>query len=270
MQNFTDILNGVSDGTKDMTINALIANGTANLKGAVILGSSSSNDLTFNGSLASTIPIKTTNTYNIGSATLGLAGAYFGTGSTQTARIVAANSFASSRTYTMPDAGAAASFVMSAGTQTVTGITTFSAGAPILGVVTGSQPGTGYIGEFLSATGSANLSSAGTTNPKDACSLSLTAGIWLVWCGAEITGTSWISTGASVYLSTAADTLNTTAGWSQNLTYISSTFGDVILNTPVNIVATSGTPTYHCVCRSIFSSGASITGAGFIHALRIA
>ena len=43
MQDFNDILNGVSDGTKDLTFNALTANGAANLKAAVTLGASSAN-----------------------------------------------------------------------------------------------------------------------------------------------------------------------------------------------------------------------------------
>ena len=76
-------------------------------------------------SLASTINIKTTNTYNIGSADLGLAGIYFGTADTDTARIVSA-ALAADRTYTLPDAGAAADFVMTAGTQTIAGAKTFS------------------------------------------------------------------------------------------------------------------------------------------------
>ncbi len=124
-QNFTDILNGVTDGTKDLSISALTCAGAALLNGAVTLGSSTGNDITVTGSLASTIPIKTTNTYNIGSATLGLAGVYFGTGDTDTARIVAA-ALAASRTYTLPDAGGAADFVMTAGTQTIAGTKTFS------------------------------------------------------------------------------------------------------------------------------------------------
>lgn len=125
MQNFTDILNGVTDGTKDLSVAALTAAGTATLNGNINLGNSSADDLTITASLASTLPIKTTNSFNIGSATLGLAGIYFGTGDTDTARIVSA-SLAASRTYTLPDAGGAADFVMNAGAQTVAGAKSFS------------------------------------------------------------------------------------------------------------------------------------------------
>ncbi len=127
MQDFTDILNGVTDGTKDLSISALTCAGTATLNGNVNIGNASADDLTITASLASTIAIKTTNSFNIGSATLGLAGIYFGTGDTDTARIVSA-SLAASRTYTLPDAGGAADFVMTAGAQTAAGVKTFSSG----------------------------------------------------------------------------------------------------------------------------------------------
>src|SRR3990167_8159938 len=74
--NFTDIINGTSDGTKDFSISALTCAGTATLNGAVTLGNASGDDITVTGSLASSIPIKTTNSYDIGSATIGLRSIY--------------------------------------------------------------------------------------------------------------------------------------------------------------------------------------------------
>ncbi len=56
-------------------------------------------------SLASNIPIKTTNTYGIGSSTLGLSGAYFGSGDTDTTRLIGAASIAASYTFTLPTSG---------------------------------------------------------------------------------------------------------------------------------------------------------------------
>jgi len=101
MQNYNDILNGVTDGTKDLTISALTCNGAANFKGAVTLGDASADDITFTGSLASSIPIKTTNAVDIGSATLGLRAAYFGANS-QTAKIVGNAAMAGALTITLP------------------------------------------------------------------------------------------------------------------------------------------------------------------------
>ncbi len=101
MQNYNDILNGVTDGTKDLTINALTCNGAASFKGTVTLGDASSDDVTFTGSLASSIPIKTTNAFDIGSASLGLRAAYFGANS-QTAKIVGNGSMAGAVVVTLP------------------------------------------------------------------------------------------------------------------------------------------------------------------------
>ena len=92
MQDFNDLLNAMTDGTKDFSISALTLAGTGTFNGHVILGSASSDDLTFNGSLASSIPIKTTRTYDIGSADLGLRTAYFGGNSTYTVSLSAPSS----------------------------------------------------------------------------------------------------------------------------------------------------------------------------------
>lgn len=101
-QNFTDIINGVSDGTKDLSISALTVAGTATLNGAVTLGNATGDDVTITGSLASTIPIKTTNSFNIGSATLGLASVYLGSSAGAfTTRLLGA-AVSSSYSFTLP------------------------------------------------------------------------------------------------------------------------------------------------------------------------
>lgn len=131
--NFTDIINALTDASKDISISALTAAGTATLNGSVAIGNASSDDLTVTASLASSIPIKTTNTYDIGSATLGLAGIYLGNaGGSTTVRVVSASSIASSFTATIPDAGASCNFVMSAGSQTISGTKTFSASTIVI------------------------------------------------------------------------------------------------------------------------------------------
>lgn len=77
-QNFTDILNGVSDGTKDLTISALTVGGTATLNGNVTLGNATGDDLTFTGSVASAVVPKTDATYALGSSSIGWSGIYLG------------------------------------------------------------------------------------------------------------------------------------------------------------------------------------------------
>lgn len=101
--NFTDIINGTSDGTKDFSISALTCAGAATLNGAVTLGNATADDITVTGSLSSSIPIKTTNLYDIGSATLGLRSAYISDdgGAARTTRLLGAT-VAASWTFTFP------------------------------------------------------------------------------------------------------------------------------------------------------------------------
>lgn len=113
MQNYNDILNGVTDGTKDLTINALTCNGTVSFKGNVTLGDASADDVTFTGSLASSIGVKTTATYNVGDSTHGLLSIYFGRNS-QTVRIVPSATMSATWTMTLPTtAGAGAGYLLS-------------------------------------------------------------------------------------------------------------------------------------------------------------
>ncbi len=111
MQNFNDILNGVTDGTKDLSISALTCAGTATLNGNVNLGNASSDDLTITASLASTLPIKTTNSYDIGSSTLGLRALYLGANS-QTVKIQGSSSMSATWTFTAPINAGTAYYVL--------------------------------------------------------------------------------------------------------------------------------------------------------------
>lgn len=104
-QNFTDLINAMSDGTKDFSISALTVAGNASFNGNVTFGNASGDDVTFTGSLASSIPIKTTNIYNIGASTLGLLSIYFGSsGGAFTTRVIG-GAAGSSYTLTLPTTG---------------------------------------------------------------------------------------------------------------------------------------------------------------------
>ncbi len=101
--NFNDIISGTSDGTKDFSISALTCAGIATFNGNVLLGNASGDDVQFNGSLATSIPIKTTRTYDIGSADLGLRIIYLGMNSTYTIALCGPSSGASADyTLTLP------------------------------------------------------------------------------------------------------------------------------------------------------------------------
>lgn len=102
-QNMTDLINCSSDGTKNMSISALTVGGALTANGAVTLGASSSNDLTVNCSLASSIVIKTHNTYNVGASALSLQSIYLASSDSagRSTRILGAT-VASNWTFTLP------------------------------------------------------------------------------------------------------------------------------------------------------------------------
>lgn len=103
--NFQDIIDSLTDGTKSLTIDALTCAGSATFNGAVTLGNGTPDDITWTGSLASTIPIKTTYSYDFGSSTIGLRSVYLGSSDSaaRTTRIIGAT-VASSWTFTLPTA----------------------------------------------------------------------------------------------------------------------------------------------------------------------
>lgn len=102
-KNFQDIIDALTDGTKSFSIDALTCAGTFTANGAINLGNASTDDLTILGSLAGSIPIKTNNSYDIGSATLGLAGLYLGAPSSRSTRLRAHQSLSSSNTLIFPN-----------------------------------------------------------------------------------------------------------------------------------------------------------------------
>lgn len=66
-QNFTDLINALSDSSKDIAINALTAAGAATLNGHVTLGSGSADNLTSNGTYISHLT-PTDATYDLGTS----------------------------------------------------------------------------------------------------------------------------------------------------------------------------------------------------------
>lgn len=68
-QNFDDIINGITDGTKDLTISGFTANGAASFNGNVTLGNATGDDITLTGRIASDLDPKTAASQTIGDAT---------------------------------------------------------------------------------------------------------------------------------------------------------------------------------------------------------
>jgi len=76
-QNFTDLINGLSDGTKDLSISALTVAGTASLNGAVNIGNATSDDIAVNGYITTALIPKADDSYDLGTAALAWQDAYF-------------------------------------------------------------------------------------------------------------------------------------------------------------------------------------------------
>lgn len=137
-QNFTDILNGVTDGTKDLSINALTCAGNLTVNGNTTLGNASSDTVTVTASLASDIVPSSDGTRYLGSATYGFAGLFLGDASGDTGKIVPAT-LGADRVWTIPETSADASFVMTQAAQTIAGAKTFSSAIIVGGNSTGDS-----------------------------------------------------------------------------------------------------------------------------------
>lgn len=85
--NFTDLVNSLSDGLKDLTISSLntatlTVSGAATFNGTVALGNATTDDVTITGYIASDILPKTTGTASLGSATQAWEDIYLDEGAT--------------------------------------------------------------------------------------------------------------------------------------------------------------------------------------------
>ncbi len=235
MQNYNDLLNGITDGTKDLTISALTMNGALNVKGNTTLGDATADDVTVTGSLASTVNIKTNNSFNIGSATLGLAGIYLGNGGVGATCKVVSASHATTRTYTFPDAGAAANVVLTGGTQTISGATTITSTAPITSSNSASRHAVDTPLATGSGKGTVNTSVVVFTTVRDN-----NGGSDITYTHDTSAGDKWVVSTAGLYLVTvtiasgsnlsAGITVNSTAdpsslNWASLLAYAESAGG---------------------------------------------
>lgn len=264
-QNFTDIINGISDGTKDLSISALTCAGNVNLNANVTLGNASSDDITVTGSLASSIPIKTTNTYNIGSSTLGLASVYFGANS-QTVRMLGSSSMSATWTLTLP-------------------VTAGSAGYKL---ITDGAGVTSWVGPTILTATSAEKTPSGSDqyHALSSNSVALTAGTWEINTSAVFTnngsspGYSYQS--ISIFGSNGADSAAapTLISATSNLTLNSAINTNpmfrvpcsvdlAVQNGPTIIVTTTATVTVYVVTYSGQTSSANARITAYITARKL-
>jgi hypothetical protein len=100
---------------------------------------------------------------------------------------------AAARIYKIPDAGADANFVMSEGAATVNGVKTFAGQLIGKGTATNDAASTGYIGEIVSSTVTANTNAPTSGQWGDLTSISLTAGDWDVSVVADCNNAAGVS-----------------------------------------------------------------------------
>lgn len=192
-------------------------------------------------------------------------------GTTNTVTI-SASAPSASRVYTIADAGAAASFVMTEGTQTINGTKTFAGQLIGKGTTTNDSPSAGYIGEVVESVATANFPTSQQFG--DLTSLSLTAGDWLV--SAVLSGT--VENNSSKYYELGISTTsgNDATGLVQGSNRVTANpvydateaTQQVPLVIPNYHVQLSGTTTYYMKYRHRYTGSAS-TARGRITAVRI-
>jgi hypothetical protein len=179
-----------------------------------------------------------------------------------------------SRVVTIPDPGANASFVMTAGTQTISGTKTFDGQLIGKGTTTNDSAAAGYIGEFIEATSTSNVDAASTGTYDDLVSIPLTAGDWDI--AATIQCTRGVATWSEMFLGISTTSGNSSAGLTAGVTVLQNQWASSS-TTPVTIGPTlpmvraslSGSTTYYLKREFGFSAGTPRSNGGRLTARRI-
>lgn len=138
-----------------------------------VLGSSTAGVLSW-------INLSSTGTPTFASLTLTATSNQLILGTTRTVTITAPTPATTSRTMTIPDVSNDASFVLTQGTQTISGTKTFDGQLIGKGTATNDSPSAGYIGEVQTSTVGTMTNYPTSGQYGDLTSISLTAGDWLV------------------------------------------------------------------------------------------
>lgn len=183
---------------------------------------------------------------------------------------VAVASLGADRTYTVPDAGGAASFVMTAGTQTISGTKTFDGQLIGKGTATNDSPSAGYIGEVFSSEITSFTSFPTSTQWGDLTSFTLTAGDWLIWMTIEAETLGGTITSLAGGISTTSGNSSSGLNFGVSAGYIpiptANIDGDLAIG-PLH-AQLSGSTTYYLKFNSTYSSTAP-KATGNLKALRI-
>lgn len=193
---------------------------------------------------------------------------------------------AADSTYTIPDAGTTASFVMNAGASTIAGAKTFSSAiivsAGVTGTATNDSAASGIVGEYIQASrvkSAATGATSTTTLNVTASALSLTAGDWdvsgcVVFLGAAGTSVTLLKGGISKTTATlpATDTIGVpTAGEvSAQISTAAMVLGanDWSMQMPVCRISLASTTSIFLVANATFSVN-TLTVYGSLNARRV-
>lgn len=184
---------------------------------------------------------------------------------------ISATAPSASRVVTIPDPGANASFVMTAGTQTISGIKTFDGQLIGKGTATNDSAAAGYIGEYVEATaGTTSFPTSGTAG--DITSISLTAGDWDVtgMVDARRNGATWTEFLAG--LSTTSGNSTPTAGVAGVTiggTTALATIDEHTIALPPLRFSLSGTTSVYLKFGATYTVATPNTGNNSIHARRV-
>jgi hypothetical protein len=154
--------------------------------------------------------------------------------------------------------------------QSFAGIKTFTSGAPILGTTTNDNAATGYIGEYLTATGTqTNYSDMVIAN---AATISLTAGDWDVQGTVSVDGASATIDLLAVGLSTSSATFTSNqynqAAAADGTVLFNVGRADAAMSSPVVRFSLSSTTTIYLCTRAGFVANTP-RYIGFIRARRV-
>ncbi len=201
------------------------------------------------------------------------------TGNTSTTMNFAAQGGA--RTFTIPDAGASASFVMTEGSQTINGAKTIAgtttisgqatlsnaAGNPVHGTNTNDSASAGYIGEAV-VSAATNVAAGSSGAFANVASIALSAGDWDITGVIEASG----STVTRSLFAVSANSANTTTDHVSGDNQIDTSLPTAAINGGGCIgawrVSTSGTPTIYLKWAATYVGG-SPTVSGRISARRV-
>lgn len=297
--NFQDIIDGTSDGTKDLSVNAITAAGTTTLNGNVNLGNATSDDVTVTGRIASDLDPKTAATNTLGDATQTWQGLYLDNGVTDGGAVyfnASSTAFlksdasgadldlggftgldlgagcrvktfgtetsAKSADYTVTDTDGIGTILMTAGSSGNVTVTLPTASANTGRIINIKKVDAGTAGVVIDGEGSETIDGYASTTIGTYSNSSITG--QYAWMTVQCDGTGWHTIGAgNDYLVATVERTNSgvSSGVTANITSISTPAGSWEVSGQIMYLG-SGTGTIDQHIGYISTSSASLPATG--------